>query len=1148
MTSANSENKDEDDWWSMDKVETFYKECCIGREETVNPIVTTALRHAATTSPRALDLSGIQLSLHSAYALADILSIEWGLRKLVLRECDLTHQTIKPILHALLITNTLLFFSIASNRNMKLPAFKLVGAYVSKSTTIQYLDLSQNALEKKAIEFIVSALGTAPPQSPNTTTSPPQTPNSQSEHGQPASLSSSTSSLLSLRLDDCSLKQPSLEALAQTVRTSSLRNISLRHNRINATGAVALALMIKDYPDSFPSAFSSGSSISSSISGTPASTHQHQYNTLPSHTTSQFHSQSQYSTTTTPTSTTTTLNNLPPSSPSSAPIKRRPVNLAPPPRHPTVASSTSSLGAASIPQTTYTPYIPKARRNVAGAGRSTLGLPPGSGSAGSTPTTPTGSAFAGAGAGAGATRLQQVQQQREIDEQQQQHDTPSQAQTQTQTQVPPSPTESAASTLVDHTDPTHAPAQTQTQTQNPTPVPIITSSLSGGITTRHAPPPPLRGLTSSTTTTTTTIAGSVSTPRTLSGSYAYDPLQQPSAALLDKVRALDNLPRLGALRTLDLKGNDIKGGTLYIAQVLKRNRTLKILNLSENKIDAVGLTQIAESLKYNSCLETLDLSKNPCCGPSLEGIQHLRTALTLNTSLKRLFLSNTTLSTSGAIMLAEFLPEAQALLHLDLTLNPALDHAGVLALSVGIKKNYVIRCLDLNIEPGDEEMAKFCRDILSVCVRNTEEAARLSGVGGGGVGGEKGSGDGEKDKEKGVSGGVGSAGSRAKGVWSMIEESELAKSIHSADDAARRSIKSDSGTIVDADTDVVVRAVECKQQLDQVLIRIRGGGSGSNLRIVGLQRQSTTMTTVSTTSAVDDGDDAETENHAILARSKTVLPLLVAIIQSMTADPDLDTRKLEELLILNDDLTVLIRDTEAALGTRPLSRRNSAGSTSSANTLRLENGHQPSADNPAENPIDDDDIPSPTTPKVDKGKGKALPESQESSPVLQKLIMGPSFSITDSDDEDEEERMRRAELEEELRQLREQQGGEAMVVSPTMDRSRYLLEEEGEIFRKGQALLSEAEMESEYAGEELRQGLLEAQLERPPARQLLESDAGFDENHLIVEGGGGENDIKPTAVGASEEPLRSPTSPGPLSPRTYLVRQRSNGSSSDVAR
>lgn len=37
-----------------------------------------------------------------------------------------------------------------------------------------------------------------------------------------------------------------------------------------------------------------------------------------------------------------------------------------------------------------------------------------------------------------------------------------------------------------------------------------------------------------------------------------DALQGPSAALLDKVRALDSLPRLGELRTLDLRGNDIR--------------------------------------------------------------------------------------------------------------------------------------------------------------------------------------------------------------------------------------------------------------------------------------------------------------------------------------------------------------------------------------------------------------------------------------------------------------------------------------------------------------------------------------------------------------------------------------------------------------
>lgn len=56
-------------------------------------------------------------------------------------------------------------------------------------------------------------------------------------------------------------------------------------------------------------------------------------------------------------------------------------------------------------------------------------------------------------------------------------------------------------------------------------------------------------------------------------------------------------------------------------------------------------------------------------------------------------------------MLAEFLPESSSLLHLDLTGND-LEMAGVMALSEGLKANVTMRCLDLNIPPGDEEMAR----------------------------------------------------------------------------------------------------------------------------------------------------------------------------------------------------------------------------------------------------------------------------------------------------------------------------------------------------------------------------------------------------------------------------------------------------------
>jgi len=83
----------------------------------------------------------------------------------------------------------------------------------------------------------------------------------------------------------------------------------------------------------------------------------------------------------------------------------------------------------------------------------------------------------------------------------------------------------------------------------------------------------------------------------------------------------------------------------------------------------------------------------------------------LNTALKRLFLSSTGMTAAGAIALAEFLPESTSLLHLDLTEN-MLDIAGVMALSSGLKANHVMRCLDLNIPPADEEFARYAYFLL----------------------------------------------------------------------------------------------------------------------------------------------------------------------------------------------------------------------------------------------------------------------------------------------------------------------------------------------------------------------------------------------------------------------------------------------------
>ncbi|PCH38969.1 RNI-like protein [Wolfiporia cocos MD-104 SS10] len=860
-------------WWSMDKVESFYRECCVGREEEPDQDVSAAFKRAANTNPRTVDLSGVQLTVGSASVLSDVFTIEWGLRKLVFKECNLDDQILKPMLHSLLIPDSLTFLSVASNRRLKPPAFRLIAAYIVKTKSLQFLDLSQNSLDKKSVEYIAAALPEA-----------------------------HTSGIVSLRLDDCALKPQALDALANSVRKSSLRNISLRLNRINATGAVAIALMIKDYPDRFPAP--NGSTSPSSPLSSPT------FSPPPTPTVS-------YSS---PLPASAAGGDDPP------PPPRRAGPLPPPPRHP-----------STIPQTTYTPYVPRSKRGLA-------------------------SANAGALSAAGHQ------------------------------------------------------------------VPLITSSAQGGVTARHPVPP--------------SPAQSASAHGHAAGAQRYD--QGPSAALLDKVRALDNLPRMGALRTLDLKGNDIRAGITYIAQVLKRNRTLKVLNLSENKLDVQGLIAIAEALKYNSCLETLDLSKNPCCGPSLEGIQSLRTAFTLNDALKRLFLSSTSMTSAGAIALAEFLPESTSLLHLDLTLNN-LDLAGVMALSSGLKANHTMRCLDLNIPPADEEMARMCRDILNTCIRNTEEAEKNSHAS---------SPDGSSGRGQG------------KGVWGMIEESELAKSFRQDDQK-----KTEAG--------IVARARVCKEQLEDMLARVPSSSSAP------------------ATPVQDVAADL------VASVREVQKPLMVLI--GATVEP----ARLQELLALNDELTALLArcaPQKLSVAVHGLGIHVENGKANgSAGGAASGNGHAVQFQASGGAPEESDDEP--VTPRVDKGKGRAEPEPEEPEKVL-----SPTFLITESDDEDGDGQELLAETADGL-------------VSPT-DRSRSWVEEEGEVFRKGTVLLGPEEMEGEYDGEELRRELLEAMVERPPPRALVDEFTG---------------DLLP------ERPVSPPTSPQERKPppRPYIRRSRSSSSAND---
>ncbi|KAI8347093.1 hypothetical protein B0O80DRAFT_217857 [Mortierella sp. GBAus27b] len=181
------------------------------------------------------------------------------------------------------------------------------------------------------------------------------------------------------------------------------------------------------------------------------------------------------------------------------------------------------------------------------------------------------------------------------------------------------------------------------------------------------------------------------------------------------------LKRTHGVQVLDISDNDLRQGADYVAQTLRRNLSLKTLVMANNNLDPARVAVLADALKLNIGLEALDLSNNRVCGPDITGVVALTQKLAYNKTLRKLTLSNTGMQSEGAIALAEFLPETRALAHLDLTGNDQVDIAGVMALSVSIRMNKSLTCLDMNVPPNDPEFARLSRDILRACIRNMEE-------------------------------------------------------------------------------------------------------------------------------------------------------------------------------------------------------------------------------------------------------------------------------------------------------------------------------------------------------------------------------------------------------------------------------------------
>ena len=136
---------------------------------------------------------------------------------------------------------------------------------------------------------------------------------------------------------------------------------------------------------------------------------------------------------------------------------------------------------------------------------------------------------------------------------------------------------------------------------------------------------------------------------------------------------VDMLQHNTSLETL-LLSSVSKIGISYIAEGLQRNATLKRLDITDYSITSSGAKALSKMLAINRYLTSLDISGNPI---GYRGVAHLAEGLRKNKSLQTLKLLSCNVTDAGLASLADALCVNNSLIDLDLGQNDALTEEGV---------------------------------------------------------------------------------------------------------------------------------------------------------------------------------------------------------------------------------------------------------------------------------------------------------------------------------------------------------------------------------------------------------------------------------------------------------------------------------------
>jgi len=158
------------------------------------------------------------------------------------------------------------------------------------------------------------------------------------------------------------------------------------------------------------------------------------------------------------------------------------------------------------------------------------------------------------------------------------------------------------------------------------------------------------------------------------------------------IRALLALSK--TLRLLDLRNNKIMdSGLFHLCDGLKNpSCQLETLCLWNNQITAVAMAPLTEALLENKTLSMLNLGQNAIMD---QGASTLKMGLQGNSTLRRLGLVGCKLSDCGVIAIAEYLAESSAIQRLDLR-NNDISLGGLMALSLSARENKSAKRIDLD--------------------------------------------------------------------------------------------------------------------------------------------------------------------------------------------------------------------------------------------------------------------------------------------------------------------------------------------------------------------------------------------------------------------------------------------------------------------